>query len=113
MLGKRDLATLLDIAGAARAALEFRAGMDLDAFVADRKTASSVQHQLMIIGEAVKRLSPECREGLPGIAWAPFARMRDRLIHGYDTVDMDIVWRTVEYDVPELLKRIEPLLPSQ
>jgi len=51
MLTKRDLATLLDIADAARAALEFHEGMDLDAFVSNRKTASSVQHQLMVIGE--------------------------------------------------------------
>jgi uncharacterized protein with HEPN domain len=108
----RDEATLLDVARAARFVLEFKQGMDKAAFVNDYKTQSAVLHQLMVVGEAVKRLSPEFRARYPGVPWSLVAGMRDKLIHGYDIVDLDEVWRTAEVDVPELLSLIEPLLPK-
>jgi len=57
----RDAATLLDIAAAARLILEFKEGMDKATFLEDIKTQSSVLHQLMVLGEATKRLSDEFR----------------------------------------------------
>jgi len=53
----RDETTLLDIARAARLVIEFKQGMDKEAFLKDIKTQSAILHQLMVIGEAVKRLS--------------------------------------------------------
>ena len=110
MLAKRDLATLIDIANAAQAALDFLGAMSLREFISDRKAVSSVQHQLMIMGEAVKRLSAECKDRMPEIAWGQIARMRDRLIHSYDDVDLEIVWRTVQKDVPTVLDQIQRLI---
>ena len=52
---------------------------------------SAVLHQLMILGEAAKRLSDEFRETHDHIPWTDAARMRDRLIYGYDAIDLDIV----------------------
>jgi len=108
----RDDATLLDIARAARLVLTFTAGIKQDAFVQDAKTQSAVLHQLMVIGEAVKRLSSEFRAAHGAVPWTLITGMRDKLIHAYNEVDLDEVWRTVERDVPGLLKRIEPLLPD-
>ncbi|MGH2593303.1 MAG: HepT-like ribonuclease domain-containing protein, partial [Anaerolineae bacterium] len=79
----------------------------------DIKTQSAILHQLMVIGEAVKRLSSEFRARHPDIPWALVAGMRDKLIHGYDIVDLNEVWKTAEADVPDLLAWIEPLLPKQ
>ena len=110
---ERDEATLVDIARAARFVLEFKAGLDKAAFFDDFKTQSAVLHQLMIIGEAVKRLSDEFRSHHPRVPWGLIAGMRDKLIHGYDIVDLEEVWRTAEADVPDLLSQIEPLLPAQ
>jgi len=110
---ERDEATLLDIARAGRFVLEFKAGLDKAAFFDDFKTQSAVLHQLMIIGEAVKRLSDEFRTRHPHVPWALIAGMRDKLIHGYDIVDLEEVWRTAEADVPDLLSQVEPLLPAQ
>ena len=63
----RDEAVLLDIARAARLVLEFKQGMDKAAFLQDIKTQSSVLHQLMVMGEAVKRLSEDFRTCHPEI----------------------------------------------
>lgn len=66
----------------------------------------------MIIGEAVKRLSEEFRNSHPNVPWNLIAGMRDKLIHGYDTVDLDQVWQTASFDIPELLLQIAPIVPS-
>ncbi len=67
----------------------------------------------MVMGEAVKRLSAEFREGYAAVPWSLIAGMRDNSIHGYDIVDLEEVWRTAEMDVPELLAMIEPMLTQE
>lgn len=109
----RDDATLLDIVKAGRLVQTFIQGMAKDEFLADLKTQSAVLHQLTVIGEAVKRLSQPFRDRHPILPWSLIAGMRDHLIHGYDVVDLDQVWNTATHDVPEVLIKIEPLLPSQ
>jgi uncharacterized protein with HEPN domain len=108
----RDEATLLDIASAARLVLDFTEGMDKAEFLGDIKTQSSVLHQLMVLGEAVKRLSDDFRAHHPEIPWTLMAGMRDKLIHGYDIVDLEQVWKTANHDVPDLLQWLEPRLPK-
>jgi uncharacterized protein with HEPN domain len=109
----RDEATLLDIARAAQLIGLFLHDTTRDVFLSDLKTQSAVLHQLMIIGEAVKRLSHPFRDQLPAIPWSLIAGMRDRLIHGYDSVDLDQVWITATHDVPDLLSKITPYLPQR
>lgn len=106
-----DEATLLDIAHAAQLIIVFLQGASKDDFLADLKTQSAVLHQLSIIGEAVKRLSKPLRDQHPAIPWSLIAGMRDRLIHGYDAVDLDQVWKTATSDIPDLLVLLQPLLP--
>ena len=105
---QRDDATILDLINAGRCIERFVRGFDRESFAGDEKTQSAVLHQLMVIGEAVKRLSPEFREAHADTPWALIAGMRDRLIHAYDSVDLDEVWRTVSRDIPELLARLSP-----
>nr|RNJ66650.1 MAG: DUF86 domain-containing protein [Leptolyngbya sp. IPPAS B-1204] len=112
MPNNRDVATLLDIARAAQRVLDFKQGMNKTDFLEDAKTQSAIVYQLLILGEAVKRLLQDLRVQHPEIPWAPIAGMRDNLIHNYDDVDLDEVWRTAERDIPDLLTLLEPLLPS-
>lgn len=107
-----DNAILLDIAHAARLVARFVSGKDKLAFLSDELTQSAVLHQILVIGEATKRLSPEFRAGHSDVPWSNMAGMRDKLIHEYDAVDFDEVWNTATRDIPALLAWVEPLLPD-
>jgi uncharacterized protein with HEPN domain len=109
----RDDATLLDVLRAARLALEFRGRLDKATFMADLKTQAAVLHELLVLGEAGKRLSTGFRDQHPDVPWKAIAGMRDRLLHGYDDVDLDLVWKTVDEDIPALITRLEGLAPRR
>jgi uncharacterized protein with HEPN domain len=66
-----------------------------------------------VIGEAVKRLSEEFRGQHPQIPWTRIAGMRDKLIHQYDAVDLDEVWKTITKDIVPLISFLEPLVPQE
>ena len=86
--------------------------MDEAQFLDDIKTQSSVLHQLMVLGEGVKRLSDDFRSRHPEIPWTLMAGMRDKLIHGYDIVDLEEAWKTANCDVPDLFQWLEPHSPK-
>ncbi len=108
-----DDATLLDILKAAKAAVEFNEGMGKNAFLADRKTQSAVLHQLLVLGEAAKRISEGFRTAHADIPIKMIAGMRDKLIHEYNDVDLDEVWKTVADDIPNLIEKITPIAPRE
>lgn len=106
----RDPASLLDIARFAEVILQLTAGLDGQSFQADLKTQLAVLYELTVLGEAVKRLSPEFRDRHPNVPWRSMAGMRDKLVHDYDQVDAQRIWEVVTTSIPELLTQITPLL---
>lgn len=68
-----------------------------------------VLHQIQIVGEATKRLSSEFRSRMPGIRWADIAGMRDKIVHDYMHVDVDLVWETATRDIPVLKAALKGL----
>jgi uncharacterized protein with HEPN domain len=58
------------------------------------------------VGEAASKISPAVRESLPGVPWFEIIGMRNRLVHGYASVDHDIVWTVVTSDLPSLVREI-------
>jgi uncharacterized protein with HEPN domain len=70
-------------------------------------------YEITILGEVVTRLSTESRNQHSTIEWRRIAGMRDRLVHDYDEVKLDLVWEVVKTNIPKLLQYITPLLPSQ
>ena len=67
---------------------------------------------LEIIGEAAKRVSPSLKAAHPDIAWKPIAGMRDKLIHDYFWVNVQLVWDAVERDLPALYEKVKDLLKT-
>lgn len=108
-----DNAALLDIIRAATLALRFKGRFRKAVFARDLKTRSAVLHQLLILGEAVRRLTPEFQVRHPAIPWKDISGMRNRLIHEYDAVDLDAVWHTLVSDLPALLKEVRRVAPKR
>jgi uncharacterized protein with HEPN domain len=80
-------------------------------FLNDAKTQSAIVYQLLILGEATKRLSNEFRAAHPQVPWKLISGMRDKLIHAYGSVDLDQVWKTAVSDLPGLIPVFEALVP--
>jgi uncharacterized protein with HEPN domain len=98
-----DESTVIDIMKAGNRILDYVAGLDRDTVERNSMIRAAVLYEFLVIGEAVKRLSPEFRSGWPDIPWSQIAGMRDVLIHGYDRVNFDRVWSTIERALPDLL----------
>lgn len=61
-----------------------------------------------IVGEAAKQVTVETRRAYPEVPWSAAARMRDRLVHHYFDINLDVLWSTVTVDLPALLKVVPP-----
>jgi uncharacterized protein with HEPN domain len=107
-----DDGTALDILTAARRIREFVAGSTRAQFDANMLVQSAVLHQIIVLGEAVKRLSEEYRLAHPSVPWAQIAGMRDRCVHGYDNVDLDRVWEVAEVHARQLVDYLEKTVPK-
>ncbi len=101
---------LEDIRQAAQKATAFLGGMGLEAFATDEKTAFAVVRALEIIGEAAKRIPQPVRDQYPDVPWRAMAGIRDKLIHDYVSVNLQVVWKTVTEDLPPLLPLIQRIL---
>jgi uncharacterized protein with HEPN domain len=99
---KADAAIVEDILMACGRIEDFLAGFTHEMFREVAVVQSAVIRELEVIGEAAKRLSAEFRDAHPEVAWKKVAGMRDRLIHAYDDIDLDAVWRVATEEVPTL-----------
>lgn len=94
----------------AAARIEEYTAVGRERFLQDARTQDAVIRQLEIMGEAVKRLSPELRRRHPEVQWRRVARTRDALIHEYPRVNLETVWDISQRDVPELRKAAQRML---
>ncbi|PIQ79318.1 MAG: DUF86 domain-containing protein [Parcubacteria group bacterium CG_4_9_14_0_2_um_filter_41_8] len=87
----------------------FIKGVSREEFIKLHEKQNAVIRKIEIIGEAVKQLPIEFRDQYPHIPWKEIAGMRDKLIHGYFGVDLDVVWDAVKKNLPKLKKEVEKL----
>jgi len=80
-----------------------------DEFLKDYKTQDAVIRNIEIIGEASKKISSDLKDKYPNIPWKMIAGTRDRLIHGYFGVNIDIVWEIVTIDMPVLEQEVKKI----
>ena len=79
----------------------------------DRVRTLALVRLLEIIGEAAWRVPDQIRSASPAIPWGEIIGLRNRLIHGYDAVDLDILWQILQHDVPSLIAELERVVPPQ
>ena len=108
----KDDATEQDLLLAARAIREFVQGMTHDQFRDDFKTQCAVVQQITVLGEATKRLSPDYRARHPSIPWQEIAGMRDRCVHGYDNINLKLVWEVSQVHARQLMDYLEKIVPK-
>jgi len=104
---------LSDIQEAVRRIRAYTDAMTYDRFLTDIKTQDAVIRNLEIIGEATKSLSAQLREKYPNVPWKGMAGVRDRLIHHYFGVNLDIVWDIVTVELPVLESRVGEILQNE
>jgi len=95
---------MLDHAREAVNLVQNRNRKDLDI---DRVLGLALVRLMEIVGEAANRVPEEVRTQHPSIAWTQIVSLRNRLIHGYDSVDMDILWNILKNDIPDLVSELE------
>jgi uncharacterized protein with HEPN domain len=101
MRGYQDY--LNDIVNSMQSCLDFVDGLTYEEFSQDKKTSAATIRMLEVIGEAVTKIPPEAKVKYVDIPWIDIAAMRNKLIHEYFGVDLEIVWDTVKEDIPLLL----------
>lgn len=110
---RRDDAFLLDMLLSARDAMEFVSGIAYLEFEASRLHQNAILKSLEIIGEAASRVSATLRETLDNIPWCKIAGMRNRLVHAYFETDIEIVWKVVHEDLPDLIVQLGRIVPPE
>ena len=107
---QKDDAYLLDILDACNLIIEFAKSVEYHDFEKDIMRQDAIIRRIEILGEATRRLSVEFKDQHKEIPWHLLRGMRDRLIHEYDEVDIELIWDIIQNDIPELTILISPLI---
>lgn len=110
---ERDAALLWDMLRHGREVVAFVEGKTYQDYLNDVLLRRAVERSVQIVGEAAARVSREFREAHPQIPWRPITAQRHILVHEYDEIHDDKIWRVATEYVPALLELLEPLLPPE
>lgn len=106
---RREALLLVEMVDAARQAMTLVAGRD-DALREDRLRRDALLWNFMVLGEASSQLPAEFKADHPEVNWARPTQLRHRIVHGYWSVDMDVLITTAELDLPSFVERLEDVL---
>lgn len=90
--------------------VDAKEGKTLDDLLSDETYSKAIVRSLEIIGEATKKLPEELRKKYPLVHWTEIAGMRDVLIHNYFGVDYDVVFNTINQDIPDLYRELKRIV---
>ncbi|HXY57838.1 MAG TPA: HepT-like ribonuclease domain-containing protein [Methylocystis sp.] len=112
-MNERDVFLVLDqLVKASQLAMSFIEGLSESDFMEDLRTQQAVAMNLLIIGEAAARLARDHADFLerhPELLWRSMMGMRNRIAHGYFDLDLRVIWRTAQSDLPDLLTRLNEI----
>ena len=108
-----DRTRLLHMLDHAREAVEMVRGRERADLDRDRMLELSLVRLVEIIGEAATRVSEEGQKRYPSVPWREARGMRNRLVHGYDQIDLDVLWATIQDDLPPLVAELERITPHE
>ena len=110
-MSKRGIELYLkDIKGSIRKIEKYTHGVNFDKFSKDEQMIDAVVRNLSIIGEAVRNIPKEIKVKNPNVAWNEIKGMRNKVIYEYFGIDEEILWKTVQEDIPVFKKQIAKLL---
>ncbi len=107
---KDDLAYIEHILNCIQKIRKFSTSLTKDDFAKNEMAQDAIIRNLEIIGEATKNISARFRDNNDNIPWRSMAGLRDKLIHDYMGVDIDVVWETVNKDLPELENKLKLII---
>jgi uncharacterized protein with HEPN domain len=108
-----DHAHALDILRAAGAITRFMDRRTQQSFFDDDLLQSAVLYQFTVLGEACRRVSADFRSANPGVDWFGITGFRNRIVHNYDDVDLDVVWDIARTDLPALITVLDAIVPEE
>ena len=109
MSKRKDTAIIQDIKEAIERIISYISRMEYDDFLHDYKTQDAVIRNIEILGEAAKLLTNKTKEKYPDIPWKDIAGTRDKLIHDYFGVNIDIVWDIAKNEIPTLSAQLQDI----
>lgn len=104
------LGHMLDMARKAR---QLVSDKDYAAYASDEVLGLALTQLIQIIGEAARHVSDEFQGAHPEVPWSVIIGMRHKVVHDYMGVDEDVVWETITHDLPDLIQRLETLMPPK
>ena len=107
-----DNALLLDMLLYCEQAEQFASTLTLEEFQASRLHQLAVVKAVETVGEAASKISDETQQAHPEIPWPSIIGMRNRLVHGYGSIRLGVVWRTVKEDIPALAGQLRRIVPK-
>ncbi len=109
---KDDAVRLFHMLEAAQEAVSFAENKTRADLNIDRKLVLALVKDIEIIGEAAANVTAECRRKLMQIPWNKIVGMRNRLIHAYFEIDLDVLWKTITEDILPLISALEKIVPT-